>query len=51
MAKNGTFKPTKPLFVGLINGGIFMTKFDYEIDDFMIYCSSKDLSKKTKKEL
>ena len=25
-----------------------MTKFDYEIDDFMTYCSSKDLSKKTK---
>ena len=25
-----------------------MTKFDYEIDDFMTYCSSKDLSKKQK---
>lgn len=25
-----------------------MTKFDYEIDYFMTYCSSKDLSKKTK---
>lgn len=24
-----------------------MTKFDYEIDDFMTYCSSKNLSKKT----
>lgn len=25
-----------------------MTKFDYEIDDFMTYCSSKDLSKRIK---
>ncbi len=24
-----------------------MIKFDYEIDDFMIYCTSKNLSKKT----
>ena len=49
MEKNRNFKPTKPLFIGIINGGIFMTKFDYEIDDFMTYCSSKDLSKKTKR--
>ena len=26
-----------------------MTKFDYEIDDFMCYCDSKKLSKKTKR--
>lgn len=25
-----------------------MTKFDYEIDDFRTFCSSKDLSDKTK---
>ena len=49
MPKSRTFEPTKPLFIGIINGGIFMTKFDYEIDDFMTYCSSKDLSKKTKR--